>query len=137
MTLVPVVMGPPGGIVYFRWKGWFMWVSWGLIGMLQIVTARYIKVFWKVNMWLHLAQGIWLFLVTIILGLHALSRYDYHLTTDPHGRNGSFVMTTVGIIVFGGSTAMYLMNNLKWKTSIILNVKLLHRVTSSNPNSSI
>lgn len=133
MTSTPVVVYPPGGIVFFRWHGWFMWVTWGLIGMLQIITARYIKVFWKVNMWLHLAQGIWIFMVTIVIGLFALSRFSWHLTTDPHGRNASFVISTVGIIVFGGSAAMYLMNNLRWKTSLILNVKLLHRVTSFHP----
>ena len=38
--------------------GWFMWVSWTVIGLLQIITVRYLKHWWQWSQFLHNVLGL-------------------------------------------------------------------------------
>jgi hypothetical protein len=59
-------------------------------------------------------QGLIIFAVTIVFGLMALAQFSWTLSTDPHGRTGSFTISIVGFIAAGGMISKYFMNNLKW-----------------------
>ena len=49
--------------------GWALWAAWGILGLVQIASNRYLKVFWKVHMWIHRIGGTLIFLITIALSI--------------------------------------------------------------------
>ena len=58
-------------IVYYV-HGAFMWISWALIGLLQISTIRYYSTHWKWNKIVHLILGVFSTVLMITAGLLAL-----------------------------------------------------------------
>lgn len=42
----------------YNFHGWSMWISWALIGLMQIVSNRYMKKYWRVAMYVHILGGL-------------------------------------------------------------------------------
>lgn len=48
--------------------GWALFVAWNIFGLLQIITARYMKDKWQTNMVLHTASGTMITLNSMFFG---------------------------------------------------------------------
>ena len=110
-----------GGIDIYYVHGWAMWSAWGLLGMVQIASIRYGKVYWKYNFIIHLISGLYILIITIILGLYLIRELDWKVVNLVHNAIGFLMLLVVGILVIIGLIAKYLMLNAH--TS-----KLMHRV---------
>jgi hypothetical protein len=62
--------------------GWLMWIGWGVLGFIQIVSNRYLKNFYRVYMWIHRITGTLIMLITIALSIVGISRLDWELESD-------------------------------------------------------
>ena len=54
-----------------------MWISWALIGLLQISTNRYFRAHWKWNKLVHAILGFLAFALVLTAGLLALKKKDW------------------------------------------------------------
>eukprot|EP00350_Pseudokeronopsis_sp_OXSARD2_P006491 CAMPEP_0170555704 /NCGR_PEP_ID=MMETSP0211-20121228/13557_1 /TAXON_ID=311385 /ORGANISM="Pseudokeronopsis sp., Strain OXSARD2" /LENGTH=111 /DNA_ID=CAMNT_0010865679 /DNA_START=342 /DNA_END=677 /DNA_ORIENTATION=+ len=62
-----------GQMVFWRVHGWILWQAWGVTGILQFVTTRYLKPQWKWAPILHIFSGIYIFVVTMVFAMLAYS----------------------------------------------------------------
>ena len=65
--------------------GYFMWAAWGLLGLLQLASGRYLKCFWKFRLWIHRIVGTLILIATIGFGLLGIKVSYWSLSSDdPH-----------------------------------------------------
>lgn len=114
--------------IYVAFHGLLMWTAWGILGFIQLATNRYLKMYWKINMWIHRIAGSLIWLITLSIGLLAISGSGWVIEDSLHNKIGFFITTVVTLIVLGGVFTRSMMNRLKWRTHIILNIKKGHRV---------
>lgn len=107
-----------------------MWAAWGIFGLIQLVSNRYLKVYWKLNMWVHRISGSIIWLLTLVMGFMAISRANWEVTYSPHNILGFCITLLVTLLVLGGVFTRSMMNRLKWRTHLILKIKTGHRVIS-------
>ena len=109
--------GGPIDILYLH--GWILWASWGVLGMIQIVSLRYLpsynicctKTIKNFNMLLHLSSGVLILIATLTMSLLALEYYDWTLRWNQslHSAFGLGIMfatifvTLLGFIAWLGS----------------------------------
>ncbi|CDW84971.1 cytochrome b5-like heme steroid binding domain containing protein [Stylonychia lemnae] len=113
---------------FYVYHGWLMWVSWGLFGLIQLASNRYLKMYWKVNMWVHRLSGSIIWILTLVFGFIAVSKADWEVVNSLHTIIGFIVTITVTLIVLGGVFTRSMMNRLRWKTHLILKIKFGHRM---------
>lgn len=56
---------------------WFMWLAWGVLGLLQIASVRYLRVFYRFNMMIHIVSGLIIGAATLIMAFVAYSFYGW------------------------------------------------------------
>lgn len=49
-----------------------LWVAWGPLAFLQIVSGRYGRVYWKVQMWIHIITGLIIMILSLVYSFLAL-----------------------------------------------------------------
>jgi hypothetical protein len=57
---------------FFVYHGWLMWTSWGILGLVQLLSNRYLKAFWLINRWIHTISGLAILILTLTYGLLAM-----------------------------------------------------------------
>ena len=105
-----------------------MFVSWGIFGMVQIFSTRYLRAYWKTNMWAHRISGTFILIITIALGIVGIKNNGWILV-------GNSIHNVIGLIVFfatffvavGGVFARSRARRLEWKTKVIHRVKGIHK----------
>lgn len=55
-----------------------------------------------------------------------IAKLDYKLEAYAHTVMGLIILITVGLVVLGGFATKLLMNNLSWRTQLILKMKFVH-----------
>ena len=107
-----------------------MWFSWTLLGLLQVISNRYLKHKFSWRQKLHTFSGVFLCLTvassfTIILDYAA----DWVLYLNSvHTILGFTVIIMCGCVTIGGITAerMRQSESMEWKTHLILTVRKVH-----------
>jgi amino acid permease len=108
--------------------GWLFWVAWALFGLLQPVSARYLKKYWRVNMWVHRIVGTLILLLTISMGLVGISKMNWELSGDePHYMIGLIIFFVTIFVAVGGVFARSMTRRLEWKTKVIHRIQGLHK----------
>jgi len=79
-------------------------------------------------MWIHRLAGTSILIITLTLGLLAIKKLDWKLTSNPHNVIGFIVMVWVGLISFGGIFARSRLNRARWNTKFALRIKKMHKV---------
>lgn len=64
--------------IYLK-HGWLMWASWGILALLQVISNRYFKVFWRFNRWVHVVSGMSILIITLVMGLLAMKRGNWEI----------------------------------------------------------
>ena len=59
--------------------GWLMWAAWGLLGLFQILTNRYLKLYWKVNKIFHVIFGFGVLILTFVMGLLMIKQMRWEI----------------------------------------------------------
>jgi hypothetical protein len=105
-----------------------MFIGWGVFGMVQVVSTRYLRAYWKVNMWLHRISGTIILLVTIALGIVGIKMADWELTGEtPHTVIGLIILFATFFVAVGGVFARSRARRLEWKTIVIHRVRGIHK----------
>ena len=95
--------------------GWVLWFAWGFLGFIQIASARYLKIFPKVNMYIHIISGIIINFLTILLSVYAFQYSNWKVNPNSnHSLMGYFVLVAQHIMTALGFLTWILNKNLKW-----------------------
>jgi len=106
--------------------GLVLYVVWGAFLTLQICSARYLKQFWMVNMWVHGIFGS----VTGILTVYScaiLLKGMGSIKTSGHKGFGYWFTILSVLMIFGGLFDKVIIEKLKWKTFFIRTVARVHK----------
>lgn len=86
-----------------------MWGAWGILGMIQVISNRYLKVYWKFNKLIHVISGTAILAITLTMGFLAIKKGDWEIEINWHSIMGIIVMGCVSAIVLGGFFAAIMM----------------------------
>lgn len=111
-------------ILYFH--GWFLWCLWGVLGFLQFASARYLKQYYLINMWIHLVSGLFIATCTIPMVVIAFYYYDWTMRDKFHNIIGLVAASATGLVVIGGFATSILIKYSSWKTHTIITTKYMH-----------
>ncbi|CDW89749.1 cytochrome b5-like heme steroid binding domain containing protein [Stylonychia lemnae] len=116
-------------LLMVRVHGWFLWFTWSLLSYIQMAVNRYLKIFWKVNMWIHRIVGTLILILTIIMSIVGFRNHK-HIFEDLSGHHviGIIIFFSVNLLVASGIIARSRQIRLKWKTSKILIFKNIHKI---------
>ena len=103
--------------------------SWGLFALIMVVTNRYMKQLWSINVKIHAILGFIVTGLTIGMAIYGIYNCGWELYTDNiHMWLASPVTTCVLLLAIGGSATRYKLQNSKWDTRTALNIKMVHKV---------
>ena len=108
--------------------GWLLWVGWGILGFIQVVSNRYLKNYFRIYMWIHRITGTLILLITIAMGITGIRRLDWQLVNDGHYIIGLIVFFMVFFIAVGGVAARSRTRRIKWDTKGVITNKFGHKV---------
>lgn len=77
-------------------------------------------------MWIHRIAGSIIVILTFILSLVVFGKVKWRMQDSIHAVVGLVILIASGILGLGGYLTRYLMNNLKWKTNILLWIRFSH-----------
>lgn len=107
---------PDGAPDFFEIHGWFMWAGWGILGFFMLLSNRYLKRYWWLNMWIHIVAGVLIYACTMVLGLLAMEHLNWHIDNYPHTIFGFIILILTNFIVVGGIVARYSLLYFRWDT---------------------
>lgn len=113
---------------FYKVHGFLMWGAWGVLGLVQLVTNRYLKGGngWRYGMWAHRISGTLTLLITLVMAFLALKEGGWEVG-NLHSVLGVIILSLVLLIVLGGVLNRSLMQRLRWRTKDVLRVKMVHR----------
>lgn len=76
---------------------------------------------------LHIVSGSLILLITGIMGILALQKMGWSISNNIHSILGVSLFGFVSFVVMGGAIARYSLLNYRWKSSISLMFRLIHR----------
>ena len=103
-----------------------MWTAWGVLGMIQLMSSRYLKMYWYFNMWIHRITGTIILILTFTFAIMAINQNDGVISKSYHAGIGITILCLVTLVAFGGITTRILLNRLTWKTKLALIFKRFH-----------
>ena len=113
---------------YWIVHGWILWSCWSVLGLAMIITTRYLKQFWKLNLYIHIVVGSSIFITNIIYGLGAICLKDWKVSATVHGILGTIFSIAMFFTSFIGGTAHFLLRNIRWQAVLLQRVNLIHKV---------
>ena len=120
--------GGPGGVNIMKAHGWILWFAWGILGFIQFSSIRYLKMFPKVNLWIHIICGCCISILTIIMTFEAFKYFDWEFLSSEHAIIGFIVFVVSTFLTLAGFLTWGMMTNVKWHTSRIIKAKLMHKI---------
>jgi hypothetical protein len=97
-----------------------MFVGWGIFGLIQLMSTRYLKLWWRANMWIHRISGTIILIITIALGLVGIKISGWELSGDkPHTVIGLIIFFSTFFVAVGGVFARSRARRLQWKTLVV------------------
>jgi len=120
-----------GTIIKYYVHGVFMWISWAVIGLLQIWTNRYMRAHWRWNKVVHAILGFAALLFVLIAGFIALSvgGWTINSNSELHAKLGFSFFILGLVLMVGGIVANVtrLKIAMPWKTKQVLLLGKVHK----------
>ena len=116
---------------FYKFHGFMMWAAWGIFGLVQLASNRYLKVYWRLSMWIHRISGLIILLITLTLSFLALSKAGWEVEIGVHQIMGVIILSLVLLIVLGGVFNRSMMQRFRWRTADMLKIKRGHRVSDN------
>ena len=83
-------------------------------------------------MWIHRLSGIAILGISLGSGLYIVKETAWEIKWQLHTMMGTIAMIAVGFVAIAGLFVKFLMERLRWKTNILLKLKLGHGVFNIN-----
>ena len=84
------------------------------------------KPFPKINLWLHIVNGIIITALTFAMSLLAFKYYMWETRPYLHSILGFIVLVNTGLVSLFGFTSWRMMLTVKWRTQTLLKMKKFH-----------
>ena len=94
---------------FYSYHGIVLWVSWTLVGLLQLYTNRYWKHLWRWRQTLHTVAGTLSTLLTIIFGFMALGRVNWEIRKGKHTISGFITLLVTILLMLCGFFSSYVL----------------------------
>jgi L-asparagine transporter-like permease len=88
--------------------GWFLWIAWGLLGMVQIFSTRYLKKYWRVNILVHTVVGTLILVMNTLFCIAGFRKMKFTFELEVHNVLGIICMISTAMVVAGGYYSRYL-----------------------------
>ena len=124
-TVTEIIVTP---FNFHKFHGFMMWAAWGIFGLIQLATNRYLKVYWRYVMWVHRISGTIILLITFIIGILAIKNAGWTIDAGIHQALGLITLIFVLLIVLGGVFNRSMMQRVRWNTKKVLTIKTGHKV---------
>ena len=87
--------------------GWVMWATWTIIGLLQIITARYLKHWWQFSECMHITLGLLCGALSLFGSLIMLKHlsFTFYFSDQRHNLFGTIFSVVGLLLVIGGVLA--------------------------------
>ena len=82
--------------------GWLLWVGWGFLGLVQFMSTRYFKMYWKAYMWIHGITGTLILLITIAMGVVGIMNMEGEISAEDAHCIIGLIMLFVTLFIAGG-----------------------------------
>ena len=79
------------------------------------MSARYMKPWWKISMWIHRIGGLIILTLTLYFSIAGLQRLEYQFRNDLHAILGLIIFFIVPALVLSGFFARDRMNKIRWE----------------------
>jgi len=106
--------------------GLLLYVAWGAFLTMQICSARYLKQFWLVNMWVHGVVGSVTGGMTIYSCAVVLNKLR-KVKTKGHKGQGYFFAVFSILLIGGGLAGKLMIERLRWRTFFTRTVARVHK----------
>ena len=83
---------------FYLAHGWVLWFAWGPLGLVQIMSGRYFRVWWKVNMWMHIISGVSVMLLTYLYVFLAIKEKNWVIGASFHDVLGMIDLILIGVL---------------------------------------
>ncbi len=104
---------------YWIIHGWILWVCWSVLGLVMIITTRYLKQYWNINLYIHIIVGSSIFIANIVYGLGAICLKDWTVSATVHAILGTIFSLAMFLTPFIGGVAHFLLRNIRWKAVLL------------------
>lgn len=108
-----------------------MWLSWAMIGLLQICTNRYWRKNWRWNKKLHAILGFVSMALVVTAGFIALKTGGWTINSSSslHAKSGFCIFIMGLTLMFGGivTATLRLFVAMPWNSKWVLRVGMVHR----------
>jgi len=94
--------------------GILLYIFWGAFLIIQVCSARYLKQFWYVNMWVHGLFGCASGITTLAACILLYVKSDEVITCTNTEPVGFFFLIICPWVIFGGIANKLAMEKLKW-----------------------
>jgi hypothetical protein len=108
--------------------GWVLWAVWFILGLIMVLSNRYMKVFWKAHMWIHRVSGLLMLILTIVFASIIIKDKGGEIEDNPHSIIGIVILAVVIFTALFGLFTRNKMDSMRWNTIWIIRFKNLHKV---------
>lgn len=64
---------------FYTFHGWLAWAAWGFLALVQVISNRYLKMYWKASMWIHRISGMFILIGTFVTGIWAVKETAWNV----------------------------------------------------------
>lgn len=86
--------------------GWVLWAAWGLLGLVLLLSSRYLKTF-RFAIYIHIIAGMLVLIATLFMSFLALRKAEWEISGDPHDILGVIILASSVFITLTGFMARY------------------------------
>lgn len=117
-----------GSFDLYLLHGIAMWAAWGILGLLQLSSTRYLKMYWKSSIWIHRISAMLIWTTTFVMALWVFAQDEWELKQGLHPAMGLAILVCVTFPLLGGIAARYTSENARWNTVKLLQLKMGHKL---------
>lgn len=125
ISLTAPVSGSLDGVYFLH--GILLYIPWGAMLVVQISSARYLKHFWLLNMWVHgitgtIAAGLTIYASAIMIVQLGEIEDDFS-----HALQGFIFLILALMMIMGGYTTKLMQERLRWRTFYLRTTARVHK----------
>ena len=107
--------------------GCFMWITWTILGLVQLGTNRWYSYVTNRGQYIHAAFGFTILAMTMAVAFMLTYYIPFVINRSIHTQFGFSMLIGVVIIVLLGIAAYYTKQNTEWNTKRVLLIRFFHR----------
>jgi hypothetical protein len=108
--------------------GWVLWAAWSVMGFTIIFSARYMKQYPKVSLYIHSIVGSVVFILNLIFGVGGLLFKNWKVSFTVHEVLGTLFAFLMTVNVLMQVATQLLLRNVRWNSTLLSTAINFHKV---------